>query len=401
MEQQETPADYDFWSAIWLLSCAVGRSVVVDRPRAPVFLNPYIILVANSGVTRKSSSVNGAKRFAVPLLEDDPSIGLLEAKTTPEKLDAILAERTRLVGTAGAAICISELAVFLGTERYNASMPALLTDLYDCPDSRVGGGGIASGARSQSSVFVNFLSASTPAWLHRSVNPNVVEGGFTSRCIFVVSEQPKRRIAWADNGQGSSQEDVSARLLSDLRLARTQGRNNRTITLNDTALRTFRQWYAKRTYNLDPFRSSFESREDAHVLRLAAFLCINDGSWVVQHQHIKAAIKLIAAVKFQASRLFEGTGTNTKWVLAFERLRDTLIKGGTEPIPRSQLYLKVRGYIDAHEFQAMLDVMHEMSAIQRFVGTHEGAGRPSELIRGTSLLAGKQITRQVAERLED
>ena len=406
MAEQETSHDYDFWCAIWLMSCAVGRNVIVDRPRAPVYMNPYIILVANSGVTRKSSAVGASRKLAQQLLEDDPHIGLIESKTTPEKLDAILADRTRVTGNAGLAICISELAVFLGTERYNAAMPAALTDLYDCAASRGGGGTISAGARDQRNLFVNFLSASTPAWLHRAVNPNVVEGGFTSRCIFVVSEQPKRRIAWAtERSRGTANDHTddhssTADLLCRLREFRTQGRNYGTITINTAALNTFRSWYARRTYNLDPFRSSFESREDAHILRLAAFLCINDGSWVIQQSHLKHAIRIIAEVKLAASRLFEGAGSSTNYILGYERLREALLKAGAEPLPRSHLFLKVRTYLDNHEFSAMLDVMHEAGMIQRFTKPHDGAGRPPDLIRGTKLLLAKDHATTVLKAIE-
>jgi hypothetical protein len=394
MSEQETATAYDFWCALWLLSCAVGRDVIVDRPRAPVYLNLYALLIANSGVTRKSAAVSNARSIANDLFADDPMMGLLETKTTPEKLDSILHDRSTATGRAGLAINVSELATFLGTERYNSTMPALLTDLYDCATQRRGGGTVTRGAVNQSDVFVNFLSASTPSWLLRSVNPNVVAGGFTSRCIFVCSEKPKRRIAWSDAIPNSN-----APLVRRLRIIRTQGRNYGKIGINDAALRAFRQWYGKRKGSLDAFRSSFESREDAHILRLAAFLCINDDTWIIQHSHLQTATKLIAETKEQASKLFEG-GERSKFFLGVVKLQEVLIGLGLTAIPQSQLYLKVRNRLDAHEFAALLDVMHEIGAIQRFNGQHEGAGRPAVLIRGTKLLTTKGIIERIVGLLE-
>lgn len=391
MNEQETATDYDFWSALWLLSCAVGRSVVVDRPRAPVFMNLYTILVANSGVTRKSAAVSVARKIAQTLFEDDPLLQLIEGKTTAESLERLLHERSTATGSAGVAIAVSELATFLGTERYNATIPVLLTDLYDCPTERRSGGTISRGSVIQTNVFVNFISASTPAWLFRSVNPSVVEGGFTSRCIFVCAEQPKRRIAW---GSDVSSRDTGP-LVCRLRDIRTQGRNYRTITINDRALARFRNWYAKRKTSLDSFRSSFESREDAHILRLAAFLCINDNTWVIQVSHIVAAIKIIANVKFEAGKLFQGTNSRTKFILGVERLSDALMVSGLTPVTRSQLYLKCRSHLDNMEFSALLDVMAELGVIQRVELKHLGAGRPVEMIRGTTLLATKGMIEKV------
>lgn len=395
MAEQETATDYDFWCALWLLSCAVGRSVIVDRPRAPVYMNLYAILVAHSGITRKSAAVGVARGIADDLYADDPMLQLIEGKSTPEKLERLLHERTIATGSAGVSIAVSELATFLGVERYNTTMPVLLTDLYDCPSVRRGEGSISRGSVSQSNVFTNLISASTPTWLFRSVNPSVIQGGFTSRCVFIVCEQPKRRIAWS-----SANANDTRPLVDRLRVIRAQGRDYRRISINDAALSTFRNWYLKRKPSLDDFRASFESREDAHILRLAAFLCINDNTWVIQKQHLSAAIKIIAEVKFNSSKLFEGTNSRTKFIVGLERLTEALLKAGLEPITRSQLYLKVRNHLDTHEFTALLDVMRELGAIQRVELKHENAGRPAELIRGTSLLTSKNMVAKIITAVE-
>ena len=391
MNEQETATDYDFWAALWLLSCALGRNVTVDRPRAPVYMNLYTILVANSGITRKSAEIGMARSIASALYADDPMIELVEGKTVPESLEKLLHERSNITGSACVSFAVSELATVLGTERYNAAMPVLLTDLYDCPKERRAGGTISRGAITQTNVWVNFISASTPAWLFRAVNPDVIEGGFTSRCIFVTAEQPKRRIAWSSSSSVCDTKPIIDRL----RIIRAQGCNYRTITINETALKEFRRWYDKRRPSLDSFRSSFESREDAHVLRLAAFLCVNDGTWIIQLKHLKAAIKLIETVKLNAASLFQDCDSNTKYVIAIERIKATLIKAGLEPVTRSVLYLKVRGKLDTHEFTALLDVMRELQIVQRVETQTLGAGRPAELIRGTKLLMSKSMISDV------
>ena len=56
MSGLETPSSYDFWTAVWLTSLALGRGLVVSRPRIPVHMNWYIILCAEGGLTRKSTA---------------------------------------------------------------------------------------------------------------------------------------------------------------------------------------------------------------------------------------------------------------------------------------------------------------------------------------------------------
>ena len=208
----ETAVAYDFWSACWVLGSALGRSVYVDRPRIPVYMNWYIVVVADTGVTRKTTAVVRARKLLAHVIDDN--VTLIESKTTPEKLEYLMGISSEKTGMATVHIAISELVTFLGRERYTMQMPGLLTDLYDCPDVRAGGGVIGRREHTLRKVFISFLSASTPSWLMRAINPDVIEGGFTSRVIFVTAERRKRRIAWPDTvGHDSTGSMLAGTLL--------------------------------------------------------------------------------------------------------------------------------------------------------------------------------------------
>jgi hypothetical protein len=398
MDALETPRSYDFFTGLWLLSLAAGRRVYVDRPRAPVYLNFYAILVAEAGITRKSTAVRAATEIARKLLEDD-TIGLIEAKTTPEALEFMLSQRTEAHGCGQVAISVSELATFLGSEKYNMNMPALLTDLYDAPRQRIGGGTLSRGSYTTRDVFVSFLSASTPSWLRRAVNPDVIEGGFTSRCLFIHSEEPKRRIAWPDSQDDTTTQTMINRLVTLLGSLRTTATSTSTIAISSGGLDRFSKWYKKRSVLLDPFTSSFQSREDHHILRLAALLSINDGTWQIQANHVTVAIKIITDVRDQAAKLFAGTGATSGVVIAIERMREQLIAAGDEGVPRSRIYLAVRSRIDSATFDAILDIMQELHMIQRFSLLTQQRGRPAEIIRGTAGLVDKRAISNVLSKI--
>lgn len=383
----EVAAAYDYWSALWLISLACGRSIYVDRPHAPVYLNLYAIFIAESGITRKSSAIRNAMSLARPLLAHT-NVGIVETATSPAAFDHYLHHRTEEYGCAQVAIPISEFAAFMGN---NSRMAVLLTDLYDCPRRRDSPGSIARGAIHQEDVWVSFLSASTPEWLQRVCTPTVMEGGFTSRCLFIVAEEPKQRVAWPT----ANVEHPT--LLPQLVEIRRKAQAYRTLTLNQRAMHTFTEWYRRRQLHKDPFNASFETREDAHVLRLAALLSVNDDTWVIQAHHVTTAIKLVASVKDQSQVLFSGTGARGKWYLGVEALRDALLQHRSAPVQRSKLYLKVRNYIDNAEFNALLDTMHESGMITRHVGNHDGPGRPIDLILGTDLLMARNVIDRVLE----
>lgn len=391
MDGLETPHAYDFWTGCFILSSAIGRNITIDRGGAPVFLNLFAILVAESGVTRKSTSVRHGTRFVRPLSD---AFELVESKITPELLEERLAKRGVRTGSSAAVISISELVTFLGREKYVSSMPTLLTDLYDSNSIRSGGGSITSGGRDLQNIFVSFLSASTPSWLVRAVNPDVIEGGFTSRVMFIVCEEPKRRSPWPEPQDELLASKISKRLIE----LRTRAAEIEKIQISDGGRKTFDRWYRTRTLHRDPFRSSFQSREDAHILRVAAFLCINDDTWHIQHNHILAAIKIVTEVREDGAAIFEGTGTNSKSIIGLEKLRDKLLSAGLNGVKQSELTKACSGYLDARTMRAALDIMHELGMLQQFQDIKIGAGRPTTIWRGTGLLTASNALDRIIEK---
>ncbi len=397
----ETPSSYDFWTAVWLTSLALGRGLTVSRPRIPVHMNWYIILCAESGLTRKSTAVNKATHVAHAYLKmiggDD--VTFIEDKTTPETLEATLHLATREHGHAHCAISISELVRFLGRERYNMSMPGLLTDLYDCPDQRRSPGTLARGPSVIEKVYVSFLSASTPSWLAKSVNPNVVEGGFTSRVIFVHAERRKQQVAWPDEGEGEVSTPVE--LAAMMRRLNTNAMKTCAahggINLTEPALKWYKRWYNSRAEHRDTFRATFEAREDEHVLRLAGVLAANDDGWMIEKFHLQAAVRVILEAKERGARIFEGVMQSDSLVRGVDRMREVFLMSGTDPLTQTALYFKLRSYFDKETFNLTLSILHELKMVQKFQRESVGAGPKTTLWRGTTLLTQQGALELVME----
>lgn len=394
MQTQETAHAFDWWCGLWILAAACGRSTYLARPRAPVYLNMFTILVGESGIARKTTSVAMATRIVRTVLEHThANCGLIDAKLTPEALDLLLHQRSAELGSAQLCIAVPELAVFLGTERYIAHMPTLLTDLYDCPSVRSGGGTIARGAVIQRDVWIHMLSASTPIWLLKTVNPNVIEGGFTSRCYFIVSNQPKRKIIWPEE----SDHDLFKDLCDDLHIIAAEAARHGPIQVTPQGKDAAERWYANRVHADDPFKQSFEAREDAHVLRLAALLSINDGSWNVQRSHINVAIRLTKELKETSGAIFANSQSRTKFAQGLDTLRSQLVSAGMDPVPRHHLFRRCRHHLDNLEFNLLLETLQEHGAIQIFRVDQE-RGRPADYIRGTTRLLSKSLSSFVLDK---
>lgn len=396
----ETAKAYDFWGALWLISCVVGRNLVIARPQAPVYMNWYIIFVAESGTTRKSTAVRIATGLLKDVADELPHyFNIIEGKTTPEQLEETLAKQSKEYNSANCFISVSELVSFMGKERYTVAMPGLLTDLYDSPAERKSAGSLTRGATTLNNVYVTLLSASTATWLTQAINPTVIEGGFTSRVIFVSAESPKGHFPWpiAHEDEHAKRGALTHQLVTMAHRASVEQK----IHLSSAAIRAFGLWYKRREHSRDAYSSSFESRQDAHTLRLAATLSVAENSWEVSEKNINQAIAIIEEMKQDAKQLFMarvGSGDNLNIV---GRVSDLLLKHGTTGINGTQLSLGVSKYMDRFTLDTLMRIMHEMGLVQKFVIKSEGVGRPKTLWRATKLLLTPNINDVVANKLEE
>ena len=370
MNEVETATIYDFWCAVWTIGVACGCDCVVDRPRDPVYLNWYIILAAESGTTRKSTAVETASEVGSQV--HGPSITDRE-RVTPGRLHKYFEESREGHLTA------PELVTIMGREPYMSGMPGALTDIYD---GRTG--------------YLSFLSASTPVWLCTHINTAVIEGGFTSRCLFIVEEQAKRRIAWPDINGGRAQKE----LVDDLLTLAVQAKGGGKITLNKSAMKIYTDWYNKRTEPADEYYKSLFARSDDHVLRLAACLCINDETFQIQARHLDYAISCINNAIARGGKLFavDSMENKARLLSVIDKIRSELIKAGMDGIQHALLYRKVTRKVDTNEFKMIMVIMHEAGCVQRF-SIKPDIGKPKTVYRGTHALESPGLSSDLLSRI--
>jgi hypothetical protein len=380
--------------------------VIVDRPRAPVHLNMYVILVSESGIMRKSTSI----RHATSVLRDfydqtENKTMLVESRTSAGAMLNELHFASQRHGYGHMVFVASELAASFGRAAGMANMVALLTDLYDCPDVRTGGGSLTrqytlgqSTKINLQSVYLSFLGGTTPSWLERAITPTIIEGGFTSRCYFVVGKQRKRSIAWPDSMQDSG---ARQRLVDQLKEIKHASNNIPRLGINETGVRTFTRWYNERVIHKDTYRESFESREDGHVLRFGALFAANEGHWLINDDHIRRAIDIVATIKSDGAALFTGTSVKVvdlKWI---KKLR-TVLLAAEHGISRADLTkLMDARSVRRIELQSTIKVMHELDLItvEEHFRPDGGPGRPKTVYKPTIYLRNDGLLDDVARKL--
>ena len=370
MNEVETATIYDFWCAVWTIGVGVGYDCYVNRPRVPVFLNWYLVLAASSGTTRKSTAVESA--LAV-VAETARAVNFElhgEYRPTPGRLTKYFDKERE------GYLAVPELVTVMGREPYMSGMPGALTDLYD-------------GRRG----FLSFLSASTPTWLVSHINQAVIEGGFTSRCLFIVEEQAKRRIAWPAGGD-------QAELVDGLTTLMTQAKKTHSISVNKVAMESFTTWYSSRKEPQDEYYKSLFARADDHVLRLAACLCLNDGTHQIQDRHIGYAIQCIDDVVSRGGSLFAVDALENKARLlgVVDKVRRVLIEAGMDGKQHNLLYRTVVRKVSTQEFHLLMSIMHEIGCVQRFEIKVE-KGRPKTVYRATKALESAGLTESILSRV--
>ena len=262
------------WCAVSIVAAALERKVWLDRGYYTLFPNLYTFIIGKSGLVKKSTST----AIAVNLLRE------CDVRIMSERLTAAtLIEQLTLSGKQYEAnhkqfrhsslfAYASELSVFL-EEVFGAITP-LLTTFYDCvPNDSTKPwiyGTIGRGERKIYGPCLNILGASTKAWLKNCIPTSEIEGGFTSRVIFVVEENlPDKLVAWPSLKE--SFEIDKLRLIADLkRINALTG----SFSVTDEAKEVFSEWYEAHMRNVlpnnsDPRMVGYMSRKGDTILKLA------------------------------------------------------------------------------------------------------------------------------------
>lgn len=358
----ETAIDFDFWSAIWCLSILCNRNFVIDRPNSPLYMNFYITLIADSGIARKSTAVNLAKDLISDIITEDDEIQMLNSGTSAAKFNYVLTKSSYDYNQCIIGITCPEFITFYK----NKSIIECFTDLYDCPNERIGYGTFTNGEVNIRNVFVSSLSASTPNYYFKAIGEEEIEGGFTSRNIIVYANKGKRKIAWA---VPSDKEIIEKRLRNIKQFITKSGPSK--ITLTDSAIQRYSSWYTRRRLSNDLYSRSFEAREQDFVLKLAGLLAINEGFLIINKNHIDLAIKIInyqknLTQKFFNNELFvEEKSTLQK---SIERIRDIIHSKSSNGIGHRELYLRVHNSCTNDEYNYIINIMHELGMIEKLQG---------------------------------
>lgn len=359
----EAPDIFHFWVGISVLQSAIKRNVYFEHGYYRIYPNSYIILVAPPGKCRKSTAMD----IGVGILRDAGGTNITTEKITPEALVKSLGaspgvrptavEGTVIQATSTTLIHANELRVFLGQEKYNEGLIALMTTLFDCP-TQWESTTISRNKTVLTNVHLGLLAAITPELIPLVIPEIALGGGFVSRSLFIVKENTPRCYSEPKPRDPLDRERLIAGLQ---RISEVQAG----VIQSADAYEWMDSWYKSQRGKADTEMalSGYYERKQAHLIKLSMTLLLSEGGddlLITPELYVKALRILETAEKTMPLAMEK---VHNSEVGRFHDLVISLIKKGKGSITHSKLLRKVYGRMDAERLKRIVATLREAGVI--------------------------------------
>jgi len=363
---QESPTDFHLWVCIGMIAVALGRNAWLNRGGWNIYPNLFIILIGESGLTRKSTALNLGIH---PLQSCLPDITELGQKITPEQLIGVLAQICDDDSSkrAEAYIHASEMAVLLGKTNLDDSLIKLLTDLWDCPSHHTYQTR-GKGKETMKDVCINMLAATTPDWLRNSIPQDTLEGGFFSRLILVQRTPTGEKNPFPEDSMNVKIQEALENIKHDLQLINQEIHGP--FEWDTEAKKAYATWYCE--YN-EPessvsFMRGYYGRKGDFVIKLAMISSANySNDKIITKEDIVFAVKILNENEVYTRELVKFMGTTFSgkmYVGVLNKIKNSVVS-----------------YTNGHgEVKQVIGIEH--SRLMRNVGHQMKASELSDVIQG-------------------
>lgn len=305
----EAPPTYHLFASLAALSSIVSRRVWIDQSYFTFFPNLYIVLVGPPGA-RKSTAISIA-RGLLHALKTVPFSGECTSK---EKLILDIVATERAIGDlpeehakhrlySPLAIMASELSEFFQIS--GDGMVGFLTDVFDISFP------YEHKTKNKGSVIVNgpyivILAGTTPSWMTSYLREDIITGGFTRRCLFVLETDRHQRIAFPGitDSQRAAWQSV---YLAAERIQKLRGQ----FTWTPAAHSWYKHWYETNTFPTAPNTIGYYENRHVQLLKIAMLVAISETEkLVLDTPHLESGLAFLGLIERNLDRVFEGLGRN-------------------------------------------------------------------------------------------
>lgn len=281
----DAPVEFHRFVGYLIVSTIINNQVWFPFGRKRLYPNLWIILLAPSGLYRKSTSSDIGRE----LLTIYNRKLVLPNEFSQEKLTEVLSQNSQ--GT----FFFSEFLSFMGllNRDYNAGCKAFLTEMYDCPyewrRETVSKHVVIQ------NPFVNILSCTTLDWFLNSIKEGDIAGGFLARFIMIPGHQRLKTFAippYVDDAE------VAKMVMKLKAINLPKGR----FDILPEADKHYQLWYKKFEHTVkeaDQRLHPLLIRLPIYLLKLAVIESIAKGDHKISQETIKNSTQMISWITTQ------------------------------------------------------------------------------------------------------
>lgn len=359
----ESPTSYLEWCAYSTIASVLRHNVYYDvkSRRTKIPPNIYVILVGDSGSTRKSTPL----KIANSLIKAVGNTKLVEGRASIQGILKEMAE-VKIVEAGGKRKRLSDAAITLYSEELagfivkDPSTTAILTDIYDFKDSH----DIILKTQETvhlKNVCVNLFSATNNAFLQDMFTQQDVYGGLVGRTFFVIEERARHKdLGLRDTTTDSDWEPLIKHLnyLSGL-----EG----PVKLTEEALEWLEWWYENTNFQLYESKTGYEPRAHTHALKLAVIFAAAEEGWqlLIEKHHCEKAVDLVTKMRKNYHKIVATAGYSSDMTRqAIKDITAILFQHPETPMSRDEILRLLFGRIDVESLDRAILTLDQTGFVQ-------------------------------------
>jgi hypothetical protein len=310
----EAPKRMHFWSGVSAIAGALRRRVWLSMGYYRWCCNHYLVFVAPPGIVSKSTTV----AIAMDILRKVPGVNFgPDIVTWPALVTAFAAASESFPDINGDYH--TQCALTLESSEFgnlvnptDREMIDLLVTLWDSKQGGFSKVTKNSGSDKVENPWINLIACTTPSWIAGNFPEYIIGGGFTSRCLFVYTEQKEKLVAYPIYHIPPGMLETQAKLAADLEHIATTlvGPYHLTKEAREFGEEWYKLHYANPPKHLQDDRfGGYLARKQTHIHKLAMVLAAScRDELILTPEDLALAAKAITDLEADMPKVFARIG---------------------------------------------------------------------------------------------
>lgn len=401
-EQSEAPELFNFWTGVSVIAGALRRHVWIDMLRFQWTPNFYIFFVAPPGIATKTTTIDAGHS----LLAEVDGVTFGAQSTTWQALIADMEAAVQVFETPASpsgfmqmsalTVVVGELGTFLKPKDTD-----LIDNLVSMWDGRIGTHKHSTKTTGKNAVvnpWINVIGCTTPGWMRSNFPQYMIDGGLTSRTIFLFADRKRQLIAYPNRKtQPTAFLEMRQRLIEDLRkIADMKG----PYQLSEAAYAWGEEWYQRhwtgrhRAVLSDRYQG-YLARKQTHIHKLAIIFAASESdTLLITEDHLSRAERVVSGLEVDMQKIFDSIGLSDTGRLASEIVSTMQVY---KELAYKDLLRMFMTRVDRKDLDAALENLKQVGTLESIV-LMEPTGAASLGYRLTAQGLGEEIVESLGNK---